>query len=410
MRPLRRVALSIACAVVSMVFAQSPALAQPPGAIPAGVIHNTSSTAGFFTSSISGNLNVQITDATSVRSPKGGPSTTTRTIRVNIQAFGGTFFDSGCYDLAPSDFSFSISAAALHATITDTTGTCGGPPGTFVTPFNLDVTWTGTGPITTQDNHSLFHCGSYALSTRLNSTINSASAVGTLSPIFPDQFTAPQGQLLRSDDERIRAEGVQPDGCQPFGAIAGGAGPPSAGHYRSTEIDAGIFIFDPTGLSVGIFVTNMTQISHPNDSPTTTTTEFDVRINGFGGGTFVFGCFILTPADFTSNGVQSATLNTTITTSTPTCQGPGPGSVPLPLTMNVVWSGAGPVATTHSEGQLSCLTYHLHGQGLTTTNLANVTATLTPLLASTLTSDQGSLVTRDNHVQVEGAKQPACHL
>jgi hypothetical protein len=409
MRPFRRVALSVACAVVSMVFAQSPALAQPPGTIPAGVYHNTSSTAGFFASSISGNLNVQVVDATSVRTPKGGPSTTTRSIKAYIQAFGTTFFGMGCYDLAPADFTFSSGAAAIHTMVTDTTGTCGGPPGTFVTPFNLDVTWTGTGPISTQRNDSLFHCGAYALSTRLNSTINSASASGTLTPIFTDQFTG-VGQLLRTDDERIRAEGVSPDGCQPFGAIPGGAGPPSAGRYHSTETDAGLFIFDPTGLSVGISVTNMRQVSHPNDSPTTTTTEFDVRINVFGGGTFAFGCFNLTPADFTSNGVQSATLNTTITTATPTCQGPGPGTVPLPLTLNVVWSGAGPVATTRSEGQFSCLTYHLQGQGLTATNLANVTATLSPLLASPITSDQGSLVTRDDHVQVEGAKQPACHL
>ncbi len=204
---------------------------------------------------------------------------------------------------------------------------------------------------------------------------------------------------------------MSPDSCQPFGAIAGGAGPPPAGDYTSARTDVGIFVFSDTGPSVGIFVTRSTQTSSPLGGPSTNTGEFDVRINSFGGGTFGFGCFNLTPADFSSNGVLGATLNMTITADTPTCQPGGPpGSLPLPLTVNVAWSGAGPVATTRSTGLYNCLTYRNEGQSLNVTNLANVVATLTPLLPAPLTSNQGSLATSASHLHAEGAQQPACHL
>jgi hypothetical protein len=408
MKASRRFALLVPGVLATIGFAQVPALAQAPGTVPAGQISNASTTAGLFVSSVSANLNVQVSDNIHVANPTGGPSTTTHTTVLNMQAFNGTFFASGCYEIASSDFTFSINAAALHTTVTDTTATCGGFPGTFVTPFTLDVTWTGTGPVSTQGGESHFNCGDYGLETEISSKINAASAVATLSPIFADQFTG-QSQLLRMDNERLQAEGVSPDGCQPFGAIPGGAGPPAAGVYHTTSTDVGIFFFSDTGSSVGIFVTKMTQTSHPKGAAATTTNELDVRINVFGGGIFANGCFNLTPSNFSSKGVQGATLNMTITVDTPTCAG-FPASIALPQTLNVVWVGSGPVATTRSEGQFQCLTYQNEGTGLNKTNLANVTATLTPLLSGPLTSNQGSLATSDSRAHAQGAQQPACHL
>ncbi len=159
-----------------------------------------------FANSVSGNLNIDVVAGTIVAFPIGGPTTTTQSTKVYIQASGGSFFGSGCYDLAPSDFTFSTSAASIHTTITDSTGTCGGLPGTLVTPFRLDVTWTGTGPTSTSRNGSELSCGPYGLETTLSTTINAASVTGTVSPIFADQFTG-QSQLLRSDDEVLHAQG-----------------------------------------------------------------------------------------------------------------------------------------------------------------------------------------------------------
>jgi hypothetical protein len=410
MKAFKLVGLCVASVLASVLITQAPALAQAPGTVAAGQYHNTTLMAGFFASSTSGDLNITVTDKTNVASPAGGPSTTTHTTSVFIEAFGGSLFGQGCYDLAPSDFTFSTSAAALHASITDTTGTCGGPPGTFPTPFSVDMTWTGTGPVQTQRGGSQLHCGGYGLETTSSSTINSASATGTVSPIFTDQFTG-DSQLLRSDDEVLHAQGVSPDACQPFGAIAGGAGPPPAGEYTNARSDISIFFFSDTGPSLGISVTNATQTSSPKGGPSTTTREFDVRVNIFGGGVFGFGCFNLTPSDFSSNGALGATLNMTITDATPTCQGGGgPGSLPLPQTLNVVWSGIGPVATTRSTGHFNCLTYRSEGEGVNVTNLANVTASLTPFLSAPMTSSQGSLATSASHLHTEGAQQPACRL
>jgi hypothetical protein len=393
-----------------MLFAGTPVYAQPPGTVVAGNYHNTSMTAGFFASAAAGSLTVNAISGTSDADPKGAPGTTTKTTRVFVDAFGTSFSGNGCYDIAPSDFTFSISAATLHTTITDSTGTCGGPPGSIPTPFTLGVTWNGTGPISSSQNGSHLKCGAYGLDTTVSTTINAANAVATFLPLFTDRFTG-QSQLLRTDDEVLHAHGVSPDLCQPVGGIPGGAGPPPAGDYRSASINAGIFFFNDTGTSVGIFVTKLTQTSEPTGAAATTTTEFDVRINVFGGGTFGFGCFNLTPADFSSNGVLGATLNMTIKADTPTCQQSGPPvGLPLPLTVNVAWSGSGPVATTRSRASFSCLTYRNDGESLDSTNLANVTATLTPLLAAPLTSNQGSLATDTTQLDAQGAQQPACHL
>ena len=412
MKALRCFAVAVSGAVSFMVFGASPALAQVPGLIPAGQYESTSLEAGFFATSASGaNLNLTLFDGTRVAAPLGGPTTTTRTTNLNIQAFGNGFF-GGCYQIDPSSFALSTNAATLNVTITDATVPCDFP-GNIPTPFTVNVTWTGIGPVSNNRSVQILSCGTYHLDTTITSVVNNASAAGTLAPVFPDQFAAAQFQLLRSDDERIHAEGPSPTvfGCQPSPGIPGGAGPPPAGDYTSASTRAGFDLFDPiAGTDVGLFVTRSTQTSSPKGGPSTTQSEFDVRINFFGPGTFAFGCFQLTTADFSSSGVTGATLNKVITTDTPTCQPGGAANIPLPLTVNVVWTGAGPVASTRGVGDMTCLTYRSEGNSLAVTNIANVTASLTPLVATPITTDQGSLVTNSSNVHAEGAQQPACHL
>jgi len=413
MKALRRLAVVVTCAVTAMFVGASLALAQPPGVIPAGQYRNTSLQAGFFATSASrANLNVTLFDGTSVSAPLGGPTTTTHSTSVNIEAFSDSFTGGGCYQVDPSTFTLTTTAATLNAMITDTTPTCG-PPGSIPTPFTVNVTWTGIGPVSNNRRLQILSCGTYHLDETVTSVVNNASAAGTLAPIFSDQFAAPQFQLLRSDDESIHAEGPTPTvfGCQPAPGIPGGAGPPPAGDYVSESTQAGFDLFDPTaGTDLSVFVTRSTQTSSPKGGPSTTQNEFDVRINMFGAGTFAFGCFELTPADFSSNGVTGATLSKLITVDTPKCQPGGLANITLPLTVNVVWTGAGPVASTRGVGTFTCLTYRSEGNSLTVTNIANVTASLTPLLSSPVTTDQGSLVTNSSNVHAEGAQQPACHL
>ena len=414
MKALRRFAVVVMGAVSIMFLGASTVLAQPPGVIPAGQYENTSLEAGFFATSDSGaNLDVTLVDATNLSAPHAGPTTRTHSTSLNIDAFSDTFFGGGCYQVDPSTFTLSTSSATLNATITDSTPTCGPPGGSIPTPFTINVTWVGIGPASNNRNEQILSCGSYHLDQTMTSVVNNASAAGTLTPVFADQFAAAQFQLLRSDDERIHAEGPSPTvfGCQPPPGIPGGAGPPPAGDYRSDSMQAGFDLFDPAaGTDLGVFVTRSTQTSSPKGGPSTTQNEFDVRINFFGPDTFAFGCFQLTAADFSNNGVTGATLNKIITTDTPTCQPGGPPNITLPLTVNVVWTGAGPVASTRGVGDFTCLTYRTQGNSLAVTNIANVTATLTPLVPNPITTDQGSLVTNSTHGHAEGAQQPACHL
>lgn len=410
MKALRRIAIVVSGVLSLLLLGPSTAFAQPPGVIPAGQYVNTSLQAGFNATSASGtNLSVTLVDSTSVAAPQGGPTTTTRSTTVNIQADG--FVESGCYQINPSTFTLTTTAATLNAMITDSTLTCDGQPSGIATSFTVNVTWTGIGPVSNNQSQQLLGCGNYHLDQTLTSVVNNASAAGTLAPIFPDQFVAPQFQLLRSDDERIKAEGPTPTvfGCQPAPGIPGGAGPPPAGDYFGDSTQAGFDLFDPiAGTDLGVFVTKSTQTSNPKGGPSTTQDEFDVRINFFGPGTFGFGCFPLTSTDFSSNGVTGATLNKYISTDTPTCG--GTATIPLPLSVNVVWTGAGPVASTRGIGDFTCLTYRSQGTSLAVTNIANVTASLTPLLPNPITTDQGSLVTNSSNVHAEGAQQPACHL
>ena len=410
MRAISRLAVGVVAAIVSTALAVAPALAQAPGTLPAGQYHTVSNMAGFFSFDGSTGLNITVTDLTNKAAPIGRPSTTTHTTQAQIEIFSDTFSGLGCYDIAPGDFAFSTSAATLHAKITATTGTCGQPPGNLPTPFSLDMTLTGIGPSNTGRQVSSLACGGYRADTTVTNDINNASGVASIDPVLAGQFTQSHFQLLRTDDTRIHAQGVSPETCQPAPGIPGGAGPPRAGDYTSTSTEADLFIFSDTGPTINVDVTNSASTSRPKGAPATTTAEFDVRIGIFGGGVFEFGCFNLSPADFSSTGVSSASLNTTFTDSSPTCDNSGPATLPLPLTVNVVWTASAPAVTLRSQGTFNCLTYHSTGSGLDLMDNANVTATISPALADPITSDQGTLTTRSSAVHAQGAQQPACHL
>ena len=410
MRAMSRFAVGVAAAIASTAWAAAPALAQAPGTFAAGQYHTVSNMAGFFSFDGSTGVNITVTDITNTSAPIGGPSTSTHTTQAQIEIFSDSFSGGGCYDIAPGELTFSTSAAAIHAVIADTTGTCGQPPGNLPTPFTLDVTLTGIGPINTGRLLSSLTCGGYRAETTVTNTINNASGVASIDPVLAGQFTQSQFQLLRTDDTRVHAQGVSPETCQPAPGIPGGAGPPPAGDYTSASTEASLFLFSDTGSSINVDVTKSTSTSRPQGAPSTTTAEFDVRIDIFGGGVFEFGCFKLTAGDFSSSGVTAATLNTIFTSSTPTCDNSGPVTLPLPLTVNVVWTGSGPIVTERSQSNFSCLTYRANGTSLDQMNNANVSATISPALPDTINSDQGTLTTRSSMLHAAGAQKPACHL
>ena len=412
MRALR-LAISLVVATASAVsMGNGPALADPLTNPPAGQYHNVSHEAAFnfFDQSTGNSVSIDVTDTASTSAPVGTAPSTTESTVLNLQIFSGGIGQQGCYDIAPTDFTFGGGSSALHTMITASTTSCTQPfqiPPT--PPFSVDATWTGNAPVTSSQSATTFSCGGYGLETASALTLQGASATATVSPLLPTAMTAPQDQLLRSEDDRDHAHGVLPSNCEPFGAIAGGAGPPPAGDYQSSSTSTDFNTTTSSGLFVDVNVMESTQTSSPKGGQPTTTNEFQLGIDTFGNGTFANGCFQLTPADFTSNGVLSATLSLTIDSSTPMCFPGGQTSLPLPLTINLTWTGSGPAATTRTVGTFDCLSYRNEETTLNLTNNANVTATLNPLLPGVI-SGPGTLATSSGGSHAEGAQQPACHL
>ena len=127
------------------------------------------------------------------------------------------------------------------------------------------------------------------------------------------------------------------------------------------------------------------------------------------GGQFGFACFVLSPSDFSFNGVKSAEVTATFTDASPTCDG-NPASLPLPQTLHVVWTQTRPVSNFKFGSSLACLTYLLTSQEVLAVDHPDVTATVTPFLPDPITTDQGTLMSSAQQQHAAGAKQVTCHI
>jgi len=302
---------------------------------------------------------------------------------------------------------FGATSASLHTEITDPNRSCniyGGVP----LPVTIDATWSAGGPVFTSGYGSQFSCGGYSLETTVRTVNTGANGTATISGQVTGSFTG-QGNI-RSDDTRQHAQGVEPDNCQPYGAQAGGIGPPPAGRTTDSLVMTDFFIQNPGDFqpSLEVSVTEDVQTSVPKVGSPSSTTQFQVNIISTTGG-FEFGCFKLDSSQFSNNGVQGATLSARFDEYSPLCFPGVEVTLPLPLDVNVVWTGMGPVATTHSTGDLTCLTYRDQGEGVTQTNNESVRATIPELLSDPVTG-VGTMQTNSSTGHAEGAQQPACHL
>lgn len=419
MKALGRLTLLVVTVVVmSLLFGvTSQAKGGGPGPgptnLPAGTYHFTTQRASFnfFGAFPAPMININVSDSKQVSTPRGGPTTVTAETDVFVQVNSQTVNFGGCFVLAnTADFSFSnLQTASLHTAISSSTPGCGGFSNFVPAPFVLDVTWTGTGPIATSRGDANFKCATYRSQSTTHDSSNLANATASLVPLFSDSFTVTGHAGLGSNDQRIHAKGISLDSCPPaIGGKGSGPGLQPAGSYHFTSLQAGSNFSDSSGSQVGIFVSEGTQTSRPEDGPTTTTNQTNVIVQIFAGATFGIACYAVAPADFTFSGVQTAALHTKITSSTPLCQGPAFGVVPLPLNLDVTWTGTGPIATLRSDGQYRCLDYNSESEIVILTNTASVTGTVTPLFTGPLTGTFGSLVNANLHIDAEGVVQQAC--
>lgn len=192
---------------------------------------------------------------------------------------------------------------------------------------------------------------------------------------------------------------------------AGSAHGPTAGSYRTTSQFAGYSFFprDPSQPQISINVSSSTNTSNPLNGPSTTTSETTVFVQVFGE-TFADGCWVLDhPSDFTiSTDLSGASLHTMLTDATPTCG--FPNSVSLPLTVDVTWTGTGPINSFRATGHSECGHFHIESVTSNTGNNASATATVSPMFSDSFTSTQGNLNASDNRTHVEGMSPPLCMI
>lgn len=419
MRALRRLVLLVSIAASSLVaFAVAPlaigtAFAQGPGGSlpPAGNQHITTLAANYFTccgDPSQPSFSVDVTDVTTTSNPLVGPSTVVQETDVFVNACTTDFLicGGGCFipDNA-SDFSMSsdLQTAVLNTTVTASTRSCQSFPVSLPTPFTINVTWTGTGPLASSNKINTYSCGAYSAEAQTSSSINNATATATTS-LFPGSFAA-SGSDLDSKDQRIHAQGVAQDACSSLGLGGGkGAGP--------GPIGPGVFDFASQSASINLpsgflNVFSFTNVSKPRGSTPSTVSETDLQMFTFSP-FFVDLCFVLQPGAFTiSTGLSTASLHAVIDQNTPACQGFSNGFVSFPLTVDITWTGTGPLASLRTTNTAACGALHSETTNLQTTNPASASGNVS-IFTDPIATTEGSLNSGDNNFKLQGVAPQGC--
>jgi hypothetical protein len=193
-------------------------------------------------------------------------------------------------------------------------------------------------------------------------------------------------------------------GANAFFGMGKKGGPPSPSW--SVSVNQGLNSFKPI---------------HPNgprvvaDSTMVFVTEFDAL--GDGG----FGCFVIPDSNFTvSRNLQTATLHTTLTADE-ACPGYGApvggskdvifaggnGGLPLPITVDVAWSGSGAVTTYKQSFSLQCLDYDEGGSSTNLSTGAGASGSISAL-SGEFTSEFADVIATDGRLDVRGVAPSAC--
>ena len=191
-----------------------------------------------------------------------------------------------------------------------------------------------------------------------------------------------------------------------FGTPRGG--PPSQQGF-SVIVDRGLNSFRPKDPKAPRTVTNDTMVS---------LVIFDDTGNA------TFGCFVINPADFTvSKDLQSARLHTTLTADE-ICPGfgspvtgtkgaapfavSGGDGLPLPITLDVAWSGMGVITTGTDRSTNQCLDYSTQFSSSYQSSNATASGTISAITGS-FNTPFAAVVSSDVKATIKGTPQPACY-
>ena len=160
-----------------------------------------------------------------------GAAVVTNSTMVNVFTFSPTGGASGCFIIAPSDFTVSrnLQSASLHTTLTaakacpgigapvtgktDVTPKAGGGGG-LPLPITLDLKWNGFGVTSITRDRSSFECLDYSTQSTYVAHSSGAVATGTVS-ILSGQFKSDMAGVS-STDSHLEISGTPNPACFSF--------------------------------------------------------------------------------------------------------------------------------------------------------------------------------------------------
>ena len=402
-------AIVLVAALLGTAVSLAPQVAAQKGAgglFPAGTYNLSFAGAHYSASANNVQIFLDVSAGTEAARPDGAPRTSASQTQVFLSLFDNNTvtFTFACLVLDhPSDFTIDnrLGSATLNTVLTPSTPTCPFSPA-LSSNLAINATWTGVGPLANSTGVSNYVCAGYRAQSSGRSLTSTATANltltnGTASTTFPATQTS-----LNSDEFVVAAQGTIDPGCGPTGF---GTGPTPAGHTRFNGLFANAFFVPPTGEfdQVSLFENN--QSLQP----------VDLSLEFFGGSINGSGCFAIPQSDVVSNGLTSATLQTTITDSSPLCANSFPGfGLNFPLMVSATWTASGPLMTVHDQNNYQCLGYRQSTSTFVENTGANSTATVTmpdyfgnPMTFA-LSGGFGSLTQVSQAVQANGALPTAC--
>lgn len=190
-----------------------------------------------------------------------------------------------------------------------------------------------------------------------------------------------------------------------FGTLLGG---PSGQQGFSVIVDRGLNSFRAKGPGGSRTVTDSTIVS------------LDIFDDA---GNVTFGCFTINPADFSvSKDLQTAHLHTTLTADetcpgfgspvtangvVPFAGGGGGAALPLPISLDIAWSGLGVTSSGTDHSTSRCLDYSTEFSSANQSSNATASGTMSAI-SGTFQTQLANVTTSDVTAHIKGVPQAAC--
>jgi len=420
MKSMWRTAVLVAVLLaMGTMFVPTVAAQMGAGLLPAGTYRFDFTGADF--SGFANNISIflDVSSGTDVARPDGAPATTTSGTQVSLFMFDNNTvtFTFACLLLDhPGDFAIDnrLGSATLNTTLTPSTPTCPGFGPPLATNIGINATWTGVGPLGSSTGASDYSCATYTAQGVNRGLTNTASANlilttvttsgGTTNTAFPPTQTA-----LNFNHSDVQAHGTIDPGCGPTGF---GIGPTPAGHFHFFGLFANGFFGAPPFSFEQVSLVQSSTSSQLTGRPASGSAEDDLNVSLFSGS----GCFVIPSSDVVTNGLGSASVQTTIPgPNPPVCAGSFPPfGLNFPMTVNATWTAQGPVMTVHDQNNYQCMGYTQATSTFVQAVGASSTATITMPdyfgnpQTQTLSGGFGNITQVSQRVQANGALQQSC--